>query len=58
MVKFIYTNAKNVSIDHMSFELNCYYHLHISFKNKANPYSKSYSANILAKELRDLMSVF
>lgn len=58
MAKFVYNNAKNASIGHTPFELNCGYHLHVFFKDKNNPYSKSQSAKKFTKELKDLKSIY
>ena len=57
MVKFAYNNAKNVSIGHTLFELNCGYHPKVSFKEDVDPRSRSSSANKLAKKLRELIKV-
>lgn len=57
MTKFAYNNTKNVNTSHMHFELNYDYYLRIIFKDKVYPHSKSRSANELAKELRELMSI-
>ncbi len=57
MAEFAYTNAKNASTGHTSFELNCGYHPIVSFKEDVDPRLRSRSANELAKELRELMKV-
>lgn len=57
MAEFVYYNAKNGSTGHTSFELYYSYYSHISFEDKANPYSKSRLADELAKELRDQMLI-
>ena len=57
MAKFAYNNAKNASTGHMPFELNCGYHLCISFKKDTNPCSRSKTANELLAELQELMTV-
>ncbi len=49
MAEFAYNNAKNASTGHILFELNCGYHLRVSFKDDVNPRSRSRSANELAK---------
>lgn len=55
--EFVYNNIKNASIDHTSFELNYKYYLYISFKKDIDPNLRSYSAEKLAKKLRELMSI-
>lgn len=57
MTEFAYIDAKNTSIDYMSFEPNCRYHPHVSFENETNLYSKFCLANKIAKELKELMSI-
>ena len=57
MAEFAYNNAKNASSGHMLFELNCGYHLRMSYKDDDNPRSKSKLADDLSAELRELMIV-
>ena len=57
MAEFAYNNAKNASTGHRLFELNCGYHLWISYKEDINPRSQSKSADKLSVELRELMIV-
>ena len=57
MAKFAYNNAKNTSIGHMSFELNCGYYSHVSFEKENNPYSQLKTANKLSTELHKLITV-
>ncbi len=57
MTEFAYNNAKNTSIGHSPFELNCGYHPRVSFKEDVNPRSRSRSTNELGKELRELIEV-
>ena len=57
MAEFAYNNAKNASIGHTLFKLNCSYHLRISFKEDIDPRLKSRSANKLVEELKELMEV-
>ena len=57
IAEFAYKNAKNHSIGHMSFKLNCDYHLCISFEENTDPCSWSKSANEWSAELQDLMTV-
>ena len=54
MAKFAYNNAKNASTGHTPFELNCGYHLQMSYKEEVDPHSKSKSANELSAELKEL----
>ena len=51
MVEFAYNNAKNLSIGHMPFKLNCGYHPRISFEEDTDPYFQSKSADELLAEL-------
>ncbi len=57
MADFAYNNAKNASIGHTPFELNCDYHHKVLFQEDVDLYSKSRSANKLAKELRELIEI-
>ena len=57
MAKFAYNNAKNSSIGHISFKLNCGYHLRVFFEKGTNPRSQSKSADKLLGKLWDLMTV-
>ena len=57
MAEFAYNNAKNASTGYTSFELNCGYHSHVSYKEDIDPCSKFKSANDLANKLRNLMAV-
>ena len=50
-----YNNAKNASIGHIFFELNCGYYPKISFEEDVNSRLRSCFANKLAKELKKLM---
>lgn len=58
MAKFVYNNARNASIGHTSFKLNCYYHFCISYKKDVNLHFKSKSTDKLASELQKLMMVY
>ena len=58
MAEFAYNNAKNSSIDHTPFELNCGYYLCVSFEEDTDPRFQSKSADKLSAELRDLMTVY
>ena len=57
MAEFIYNDAKNASINHTPFKLNCGYHSQVFFKNNINSCSKSYSANELVKKLKELIYI-
>ena len=57
MAEFVYNNAKNASISHMPFELNCGYHTRILYKEEVDFRSKSKSADELSAELRELIIV-
>ena len=57
MAEFAYNNAKNLNTGHNPFELNCGYHLCVSFEEDTNPCSQLKSADKLSVELRDLMTV-
>ena len=57
IAEFAYNNAKNTSIDHTSFELNCGFYSRSFYKKEVDLPSRSRTAYALAKELRDLMSV-
>ena len=57
MAKFAYNNAKNASTGYILFELNCGYHLQMSYKDDVDPRSKSKLADKLSAELRELMIV-
>ena len=57
MAKFAYNNAKNVSTDYISFELNCGYHFCVSYEENINPRSKSKSVDDLANDLRELIII-
>ena len=58
MTKFAYNNAKNTSMDHTSFELNCNYHPQTPYKEDVNPCSQSKSADERAIKLKKLMTVW
>ena len=57
MAEFVYNNAKNTSTGHTLFELNCGYHLCVSFEENTDPRSHSKTADELLAELRELMTV-
>ena len=57
MAEFTYNNAKNAITGHITFELNCRFHLNASYEEDVHPRSQSKAANELATELRDLMTM-
>ncbi len=57
MAELVYNNAKNSSIGHMPFELNCGYYPQASYKEDIDPRSQLKSADKLATKLRKLMAV-
>ena len=57
IAEFAYNNAKNSSTGHTPFELNCGYHLCISFEKNTDLCSRSKSADELLAKSRDLMTV-
>ena len=58
MAKLAYNNAKHTSTGYTSLELNCRYHLRVSYEEDVEPRSRSKVANELTKELRNLMTAF
>ena len=57
MVEFVYDITKNASIEYMSFQINCRYHLRISYKKNFDYYSKSKAANKLIKKLWNIITI-
>ena len=57
MVEFAYNNAKNTSIGHTPFKLNCDYHPRMLYEEEVDPRSQSKSADELLVERRELMIV-
>ena len=57
MAEFAYNNAKNTSIGHTLFELNCGYYPRMSYKEEVEFSSKAKLAAELSAELRELMIV-
>ena len=57
MTEFAYNNAKNASIGHTPFKLNCGYHPQVSYKEDLDPRSKLKTAEELSFELRNLMAI-
>ena len=56
MAEFAYNNAKNASTGFTLFELNCGYHLWVSYKEDLNPRSQSKTAEELFFKLWNLMA--
>ena len=57
MAEFAYNNAKNTSTGYTSFELNCGFYPRASYKEDVDLRSQSKSADELATELRELMTI-
>ena len=57
MTEFAYNNVKNASSGHTFFELNCKYHLWVSYKKDLDPHSKSKIAKELSFELQNLIAI-
>lgn len=57
MTEFAYNNIKNISIGHILFELNCGYHLQVSYKEDVNPRFRSLLVEKLILEPQKLMLV-
>lgn len=57
ITEFIYNNTKNASTDHISFKLNCSYHLCVSY-NKDVDLLKSKTTDKVAAKLRKLMTIY
>ena len=57
MAEFAYNNAKNASIGHTPFELNCRYHPWVSYKKDLDLCSNSKTAEELSSKLQNLMAV-
>ncbi len=57
MAEFAYNNAKNVSIAHTRFELNFDSHPRLTLEKDTDARSRSKSADELAKELKNLMTI-
>ena len=57
MAEFAYNNAKNASIGHIPFELNCGYYPQMLYEENVNSHSQSKSADKLSAELRELIIV-
>ena len=57
MAEFAYNNAKNASIGHTLFELNCGYYLHVSYEENLDTRSKSKTAEELSSKFRNLIVI-
>lgn len=57
IAKFAYNNGKNTSTIHISFQLNCNYHLRACYEEDVDLYSKSKSFNKMGIELQELIVV-
>ena len=57
IAEFAYNNAKNISTNYTPFELNCSFHLRVSYEKDVDLRSRSKTADQLATELQTLMSV-
>lgn len=57
IAEFTYNNIKNASTDHIHFELNCGYYLHISYKKDINLKTRSKLAEELSTKLRKLINM-
>ena len=57
ITEFAYNNAKNASISHTPFKLNCDYHLRVSLEKEVDSHSRSCSTNKLVKKLKKLIKV-
>ena len=58
MAEFAYNSTKNASTGYMPYELNWSYHPDVTFKDNVDLHSRSYSADELAKELRELIDIY
>ena len=58
MIKFIYKNAKNASLEYKFFAFYYKYYLCISYKKDANLYSTSKKVNELTKKFRNLIAAY
>ena len=57
IAEFAYNNAKYVSTEYTPFELNCGYHLRVSYEEDVDLRSRSKAADKLTEELRNLIAV-
>lgn len=57
MTKFLYNNAKNLSISHRFFELKCKYHLNDIFKDEVDLYLNSKLIDKLIQKLKKSITI-
>lgn len=57
IAELVYNNAKNASINHTSFKLNCEYYLQVFFQDEINSYSKSLCIKKLADKVKKLIEI-
>ena len=57
IAEFAYNNAKNTNIGHTPFELNCGYHLCVSYKKNLDLRSKSRTKEELSSKLQELITM-
>ena len=57
MAEFAYNNTKNARTDHTLFKLNYGYYPKVLFEEDINFHLKSYSADKLVEELKELIEV-
>ncbi len=57
MAEFVYNNTKNAITGHILCKINCGYHPRVYFEEDVDSQPRSYPANKLAKELKELMEV-
>ena len=57
IAEFTYNNAKNASIKHLPFELNCGYYSRMSYKEEVDLLSQSMLTDEFLVELRELMVI-
>lgn len=58
MVKFAYSNTKNISIDYMLFELNYSYHFYTSYKKHINLNIKPKSVEKPLTKFKKLITIY
>ena len=57
MAEFVYNKSKNASIMYTLFELNCRYHLRVSYKKYIDPHFRFKTDYGLIEKLSNLMSI-
>ena len=57
MAEFAYHNTKNTNTSYTPFELNCGYHLYVSYIKDIDPCFKSKSAEEFLTKLQELMLI-